>query len=61
MTDQIKYRLDPKTGRPMHLIGDLAIVLNDDGTTVTAHYDEDGRITHTSANLAPYPKDWKAT
>ena len=57
MTDKIKYRIDPKTGRPLHLIGDLAVVLNDDGSTVTEHYDANGRITHTSANVAPYPAD----
>jgi hypothetical protein len=35
MTDKIKYRIDPKTGRPLHLLGDRAVVLNDDGSTVT--------------------------
>jgi len=59
MTDKIKYRMDPKTGRPWHLFGDLAVVLNDDGSTVTAHYAANGRIYRTSANLVPYPKDWK--
>ena len=60
MTDKIKYRLDPKTGRPWHLFGDLAAVLNNDGSTVTEHYDENGRLYKTSANLVPYPKDWKS-
>jgi hypothetical protein len=59
MTNEIKYRLDPKTGKPLHLFGNLAIVLNDDGSTVTEHYDENGRLCKTSANLVPYPKDWK--
>lgn len=59
MTDEVKYRMDPKTGRPWHLLGDLAVVLNDDGSTVTEHYDENGRLYKTSANLVPYPKDWK--
>jgi hypothetical protein len=58
MTDKIKYRLDAKTGKPLRLIGDLAVVLNDDGATVTEHYDENGRLYKTSANLVPYPKDW---
>ena len=58
MTDKIKYRLDPKTGKPLRLIGDLAVVLNDDGSTVTEHYDENGRLYKTCANLVPYPKDW---
>jgi hypothetical protein len=53
----VKYRLDAKTGKPLRLIGDLAVVLNDDGSTVTEHYDANGRITHTSANVAPYPAD----
>jgi hypothetical protein len=55
----VKYRLDAKTGKPLRLIGDLAVVLNDDGSTVTEHYDEDGRLYKTSAKTAPYPKDWK--
>ena len=59
MTDQIKYRIDPKTGRPLRLFGDLAAVLNDDGSTVTEHYDENYKLYKTSANLVPYPKDWK--
>jgi hypothetical protein len=54
---KVKYRIDPKTGKPLRLIGDLAVILNDDGSTGTEHYDENGRITHTSANLAPYPDD----
>ena len=58
MTDKIKYRMDPKTGRPLHLLGDLAAVLNDDGSTVTEHY-ENGRLYKTSYKSVPYPKDWK--
>ena len=57
MTNAIKYRMDSTTGRPLRLFDDLAIVLNDDGSTVTEHYDANGRITHTSANVAPYPDD----
>ena len=60
MTDKIKYRLDPKTGRPWHLFGDLAAVLNNDGSTVTEHYDENGRLYMTSYRTVPYPKDWKS-
>jgi hypothetical protein len=59
MTKEIKYRMDPKTGRPLHLLGDLAVVLNDDGSTVTEHYDENGRLYKTTANVVPYPDDWK--
>jgi hypothetical protein len=51
--------MDPKTGRPLHLLGDLAVVLNDDGSTVTEHYDENGRLYKTTANVVPYPEDWK--
>jgi hypothetical protein len=59
MTDKINYRIDPKTGRPLHLFGDRAVVLNDDGSTVTEHYDENGRLYRTSYKSVPYPKDWK--
>jgi len=58
MTDKINYRIDPKTGRPLHLFGDRAVVLNDDGSTVTEHYDENGRLYRTSYKSVPYPKDW---
>ena len=51
--------MDPKTGRPLHLLGDLAAVLNDDGSTVTEHYDENGRLYRTTAKTVPYPEDWK--
>jgi hypothetical protein len=60
MTDKIKYRMDPKTGRPLHLLGDLAAVLNNDGSTVTEHWDESGRLYMTSYRTVPYPKDWKS-
>ena len=53
----VKYRMDPKTGKPLRIYPDLAVVLNDDGSTVTIHKGQDGRITHTSANVAPYPDD----
>ena len=55
MTDKINYRMDAKTGKPLRLIGDLAVILNDDGSTVTEHYDENGRLYRTSYKSAPYP------
>ena len=55
----IRYRIDPKTGEPLRIHGDLAVVLNDDGSTVTEHYDENGRLYRTSYKSVPYPKDWK--
>jgi hypothetical protein len=55
----IRYRIDPKTGKPLHIYGDLAVLLNDDGTTITEHWGKDGRLHMTSYRTVPYPKDWK--
>jgi len=59
MTDKINYRIDPKTGRPWRIYPNRAVVLNDDGSTVTEHYDENGRLYKTTAKTVPYPEDWK--
>ena len=56
----IRYRIDPKTGKPLHIYGDLAVLLNDDGSTINEHWGEDGRLHMTSYRAVPYPKDWKA-
>lgn len=59
MADKIKYRMDAKTGKPWKIYPNLAVVLNNDGSTVTEHYDENGRLYKTTANVVPYPEDWK--
>ena len=59
MTDKIKYRMDAQTGKPWKIYPNLAVVLNDDGSTVTEHYDENGRLYKTTAKTVPYPEDWK--
>jgi hypothetical protein len=33
--------------------------LNDDGTTITEHWDEEGRLYMTSYRTVRYPKEWK--
>jgi hypothetical protein len=57
----IRYRIDPKTGEPLRIYGNLAVILNDDGSTINEHWDEEGRLYMTSYRTVPYPKDWKAT
>ena len=56
-----KYRMDPQTGKPWR-VGPpdypQAVVLNDDGSTVTVHRDAQGRIYKTSARTVPYPAEW---
>jgi hypothetical protein len=59
--DKIRYRIDPKTGEPLRVLPAHAVILNDDGSTGTEHWDEDGRLYMTSYRTVPYPKDWKAT
>ena len=58
---KINYRMDAQTGKPWKIYPNHAVVLNDDGSTVTEHYDENGRLYKTTANVVPYPEDWKAT
>jgi hypothetical protein len=57
----IRYRIDPKTGEPLRIYGDLAVLLNSDGSTIIEHRDENNRLYMTSYRAVPYPKDWKAT
>ena len=56
----IRYRIDPKTGGPLRLYGNLAVILNDDGSTINEHWDDDGHLYMTSYRTVPYPEDWKA-
>jgi hypothetical protein len=56
----IRYRIDPKTGAPLHIYGDRAVILNDDGSTITEHWDEEGRLYMTSYRTVRYPKEWKS-
>lgn len=58
--DKIRYRIDPKTGEPLRVLPAHAVILNDDGSTGTEHWGEDGRLHMTSYRTVPYPKDWKA-
>jgi hypothetical protein len=62
MTDKINVTALtlPQDGTTIaYYFGDRAVVLNDDGSTVTEHYDENGRLYRTSYKSVPYPKDWK--
>ena len=38
--DKIRYRIDPKTGEPLRVLPAHAVILNDDGSTGTEHWDD---------------------